>query len=136
MQLRGLSGPAFFREKYSKTFFLSRAIYSLVSRISAATSSSTRIIYVQYFFSQNANSRRMKSSGAGGGLKSAPRCVERGLLQRLLSCDFASKFHHNITPDSDFLVSSRFLDPSIASFSPFLSLSLTLFILFSCENFS
>lgn len=55
MQLRGLSGPAFFREKYSKTFFLSRAIYSLVSRISVAKSSSTRIIYV--FFSVRMQTR-------------------------------------------------------------------------------
>lgn len=87
------------------------------------------------------NSWRMKSS-EGGCLKSALRCVERGLLQRLLSCDFASEFRHNITLDSDFLVSFSLSRSEYCKFF-FLSLSLSLsiffsfsFSLFSCENFS
>jgi len=64
-------------------------------------------------------------------LKSASQCVERELLQKLLSCDFASKFRHNITPNSDFL--SHKFSLSRSEHRRLFSLSLSLF---SCTKTS
>jgi len=45
------------------------------------------------------------------------RCVERDYYKDCSLAILRLKFRHNIPPDFDFLVSFRFLDPSIVNFS-------------------
>jgi len=121
-------------KRFLLTFFAT--VPRLQPRISypsiAISLSTSRIIYVVFAvfsLSQSANSRNEKF---GGRNVWKVRCVERDYYKDCSLAILRLKFRHNIPPDFDFLVSSRFLDPSIANFSLFPSL----FRLFSRENFS
>lgn len=115
-----------FREKYSETFFLNRVIYNLVFRTSIAISPSTdQIIYIVCrIFSVRVQTRgEWKVQKENVWKVRCEMCRKRTIIKIALLRFRVEVPRHNITLDSDFLVSSRFLDPSIASFSLSLSFS-------------